>query len=83
MPIMIAELEIGHRKRRVVMEAPKNGFFYVLDARTGKLVNEPKPLVPINWASRIDMRTGRPVQLRAAKYWLAPGPLRVERLGSP
>ena len=73
MPIMIADLDIKNHKRRVVMEAPKNGFFYVLDASTGKLVNEPKPLVPINWASRIDMQTGRPVELQAAKYWLAPG----------
>jgi PQQ-dependent dehydrogenase (methanol/ethanol family) len=73
MPIVIADLSIGRARRRVIMEAPKNGFLYVLDARTGKLVNEPKPLIPINWASRIDMRTGRPVQLRAAKYWLSPG----------
>jgi quinohemoprotein ethanol dehydrogenase len=72
MPIMIADLTIAKKKRRVVMEAPKNGFFYVLDARTGKLVNEPKPLIPVTWASRIDMQTGRPVQLAAAKYWLAP-----------
>lgn len=73
MPIAIADLVIRHRKRRVVMEAPKNGFFYVLDARTGKLVNQPKPIVPINWASRIDMRTGQPVERKDAQYWLAPG----------
>lgn len=71
MPIVIADVVIGGKKRRVVMEAPKNGFLYVLDARTGRLVNEPKPLVPINWASRIDMRTGRPIELPQAKYWLA------------
>jgi quinohemoprotein ethanol dehydrogenase len=52
------------------MTAPKNGFFYVLDARTGKLVNEPKPIIPVNWASRIDMATGRPVPRDDAKYWL-------------
>jgi PQQ-dependent dehydrogenase (methanol/ethanol family) len=73
MPIVIASLITGEKKRRVVMEAPKNGFFYVLDAGTGKLINQPKPLIPVNWASRIDMQTGRPVELRAAKYWLAPG----------
>jgi PQQ-dependent dehydrogenase (methanol/ethanol family) len=72
MPMMIADLVIDNKKRRVVMTAPKNGFFYVFDASNGKLVNEPKPLVPINWASRIDMRTGRPVELPGAKYWLAP-----------
>lgn len=70
MPIVVADLQIGGVKRHVVMEAPKNGFFYVLDARTGKLVNEPKPIIPVNWASRIDMATGRPVLREDAKYWL-------------
>lgn len=73
MPIVIADMTIAGRKRRVVMEAPKNGFFYVLDAHTGKLLNRPQPLVPITWASGIDMKTGRPIELQAAKYWLAPG----------
>jgi PQQ-dependent dehydrogenase (methanol/ethanol family) len=71
MPIMIADLTIRNRMRRVVMQAPKNGFFYVLDAKTGKLINQPKNIVPVNWASHIDMKTGRPVQLADAKYWLA------------
>ena len=70
MHIMIADLPIGNQKRRVVMEAPKNGFFYVLDARTGELVNQPKTLVDVTWASGIDMKTGRPVQVDSAKYWL-------------
>ena len=70
MPIVLADLQIGGALRHVVMSAPKNGFFYVLDARTGKLVNEPKPIIPINWASRVDMATGRPVLREEAKYWL-------------
>ena len=69
-PIMIADLTIDHQPRHVVMQAPKNGFFYVLDAQTGVLINRPQPFVPINWASHIDMKTGRPVQLEAAQYWL-------------
>lgn len=73
MPIVIADVIIGGTNRRVIMEAPKNGFFYMLDARTGKLINQPKPLVPINWASGIDMQTGRPNELQGAKYWLVPG----------
>ena len=68
--IMIADLPIGHTTRHVILQAPKNGFFYVLDAKTGKLINQPKPYAPLNWASRIDMTTGRPVQLKAAQYWL-------------
>jgi PQQ-dependent dehydrogenase (methanol/ethanol family) len=70
MPVVLADLPIGGATRHVVMTAPKNGFFYVFDARTGKLVNEPKPIVPVNWASRIDMASGRPVPLDDAKYWL-------------
>jgi PQQ-dependent dehydrogenase (methanol/ethanol family) len=70
MPVVLADLPIGGATRHVVMTAPKNGFFYVLDARTGKLVNEPKPIVPVNWASRIDRATGRPVPRDDAKYWL-------------
>jgi quinohemoprotein ethanol dehydrogenase len=70
MPSVLADLSIGGKTRHIVMTAPKNGFFYVLDARTGKLVNEPKPIIPVNWASRIDMASGRPVPLDEAKYWL-------------
>jgi len=69
-PVTLADLSIGGQSRHVVMSSPKNGFFYVLDAHTGKLINEPKPIVPVNWASRIDMGTGRPVPLDNAKYWL-------------
>jgi PQQ-dependent dehydrogenase (methanol/ethanol family) len=68
-PLMIADLVVNKQKRHVVMQAPKNGFFYVLDAKTGALINQPKPIVPVNWASHIDMKTGRPVQLAAAQYW--------------
>jgi quinohemoprotein ethanol dehydrogenase len=68
-PIMIADLVIGGRQRHVIMQAPKNGFFYVLDAVTGKLLNEPKAFVPVNWASRVDMKTGRPVPLHEGEWW--------------
>ena len=69
MPMVLADLEIEGKSRRVLMEAPKNGFFYVLDATTGKLINEPRNFVPVNWATRIDMSTGRPVTNPAAQYW--------------
>ena len=59
-PLMTADLKIGGRVRHVIMQAPKDGFFYVLDAATGQLISA-KPYVPNSWASRIDMQTGRPV----------------------
>ncbi|MGE3599232.1 MAG: PQQ-dependent dehydrogenase, methanol/ethanol family [Dehalococcoidia bacterium] len=70
LPVVLADLSIDGAVHPVVMNSPKNGFFYVHDARTGKLLNEPKPIIPVNWASRIDMATGRPVVLDEAKYWL-------------
>src|SRR5258707_6725399 len=59
--ILMADLTINGEKRHVAMTAPKNGFFYVLDAKTGKLLSA-KPLVKTVWASAIDLQTGRAVE---------------------
>jgi quinohemoprotein ethanol dehydrogenase len=70
--IMIADLVIDGEKRHVAMTVPKNGFFYVLDAKTGKLLSA-KPLVKLAWASSYDLATGRPVETPASagggKQW--------------
>jgi quinohemoprotein ethanol dehydrogenase len=66
-PLMLANLRIGGRSRRVLMQASKNGFFYVLDARTGALISA-KNFVPVTWTSGIDPETGRPVTNPAARY---------------
>jgi quinohemoprotein ethanol dehydrogenase len=58
--IMMADLVINGEKRHVAMTAPKNGFFFVLDAKTGKLLSA-KPLVKVVWATSIDLQTGRAV----------------------
>ena len=66
--ITVTELSIGGKQRRVVMHAPKNGFFYVLDAQTGKFISG-KPFVDgINWASGLDPVTGKPNVNPEAKY---------------
>ena len=70
MPIVLADLTIAGTRRHVVMSAQKNGFFYVLDAVTGQLVNEPRPTIPVSWASGIDMKSGRPIVRNEARYWL-------------
>ena len=67
----LADLEIGGRTRQVIMQAPKNGFFYVLDRATGELLGA-DAIVPINWASHVDMATGRPVEKPAARYGTTP-----------
>ena len=63
----LATLMIDGAPRKVVMQAPKNGFFYVLDRDTGKLLSA-EPFVKVNWATKIDLATGRPVENPAARY---------------
>jgi quinohemoprotein ethanol dehydrogenase len=57
---ILADIEINGRKRKVIMQAPKNGFFYVLDRATGELLSAEK-YTRVNWASHVDLKTGRPV----------------------
>ena len=70
MDIELATLAIDGKPRDVILHAPKNGFFYVIDRASGKLVSAEK-FVKVNWASHIDLKTGRPVENPAARY---PGP---------
>jgi PQQ-dependent dehydrogenase (methanol/ethanol family) len=65
--IMLATLPIKGDQRKVILHAPKNGFFYVLDRKTGKLISAEK-FAPVNWADRIDLKTGRPVENPEARY---------------
>lgn len=74
--IMLADLELDGEQRRVVMQAPKNGFFYVIDAATGQLISA-ENYVPVNWATHIDLETGRPVENPAARYDLTGTPFIV------
>jgi len=66
-PLMTADLKIKGVRRHVLMQAPKTGFFYVWDAATGKLISAEK-FAPLNWATRIDLKTGRPVENPEARY---------------
>ncbi|HZZ36870.1 MAG TPA: PQQ-binding-like beta-propeller repeat protein, partial [Caulobacteraceae bacterium] len=59
--MVLADLKIGGRVRKVLMQAPKNGFFYVLDRANGRLLSAEK-YVRTNWAERVDLASGRPVQ---------------------
>jgi quinohemoprotein ethanol dehydrogenase len=64
-PLMLATLSIDGAQRRVVMQANKNGFFYVIDRENGKLISA-RPFAPVNWATGIDAN-GRPVENPAAR----------------
>jgi alcohol dehydrogenase (cytochrome c)/quinohemoprotein ethanol dehydrogenase len=65
--MILAELEIDGYERDVIMQAPKNGFFYVLDRENGELLSA-ENIMPVNWATHIDIETGRPVEAQGARY---------------
>ena len=65
--IIIADLTIDGAKRHVLMQAPKNGFFYVIDAATGQLISA-KNFTDVAWATGVDLKTGRPIETKEARY---------------
>jgi quinohemoprotein ethanol dehydrogenase len=65
--LILADLRINGANRRVIMQAPKNGVFYVLDRETGQFISA-KPYVSINWATGFDVWTGRPIENPEARY---------------
>ncbi len=67
MDMPLATLTIDGQPRKVIMQAPKNGFFYVIDRITGKLISA-KPFTKVSWASAIDLKTGRPVEDPNARF---------------
>lgn len=75
--MILADLELDGKQRSVLLQAPKNGFFYVLDRATGELLSAEK-YVPVTWATGIDMKTGRPVETGAdwndSPVTVRPGP---------
>ena len=77
-PLILAELTIDGSERQVIMQAPKNGFFYVLDRLTGELISA-EAFIALTWAKGVDMETGRPIETIQARYGaelteLIPGP---------
>jgi quinohemoprotein ethanol dehydrogenase len=65
--MILADLAIDGQARKVIMQAPKNGFFYVLDRATGELISA-GAFANMNWATGIDMKTGRPIETPNARY---------------
>jgi quinohemoprotein ethanol dehydrogenase len=68
--ITLADVTIGSQLRKVIFHAPKNGIFYVIDRTDGALISA-QPFTDINWATGVDMKTGRPLETALARY---PGP---------
>ncbi len=69
-PIMLADLQIGGRARKVLMQAPKNGFFYVLDRETGAFISG-AAFSNIAWSTGLDA-TGRPIESSGAYAGMRP-----------
>lgn len=80
-PLMLLDLEIAGEQRRTIVQAPKNGFFYVVDRVTGDFISAEAFTDDLTWATGVDPETGRPIEVPAARYgttgrpvWLSPGP---------
>ncbi len=68
---VLADLPMDGDLRHVIMQANKNGFFYVLDRKTGALLSA-KPYSLVTWAKSVDVKTGRPVPAEAGDYFTGP-----------
>jgi quinohemoprotein ethanol dehydrogenase len=69
--LMLADLTINGRPRKVIMQANKNAFFYVIDRITGQFISA-QPFSKVTWAKGIDQRTGRPIVNPEAYYGTEP-----------
>ncbi len=67
MDIVLADLKIDGKPVKALMHAPKNGFFYVIDRANGKLLSAEK-IGKVDWAESIDLKTGRPIERKGARY---------------
>jgi quinohemoprotein ethanol dehydrogenase len=65
--LILADLKIGDAVRQVIMQAPKNGFFYVLDRKTGELLSA-DAYAKMTWANGVDLKTGRPNQTEEGQW---------------
>ncbi len=77
--IALADMEVDGVQRKVLLQAPKNGFFYVIDRSDGTLLRA-NPYATVTWATHVDLETGRPVENPELNYeseekWILPGPL--------
>jgi quinohemoprotein ethanol dehydrogenase len=79
MDIELATIRIDGKPRKVILHAPKNGFFYVIDRTNGKLISADRFADHVTWATNIDLKSGRPVETANARYstpqLLWPGPM--------
>ncbi len=80
-PLMLLDLVIDGRERKTIVQAPKNGFFYVVDRENGAFISAEQFADDVTWATGVDQETGRPIEAPGARYgmtgrplYLSPGP---------
>jgi alcohol dehydrogenase (cytochrome c) len=64
--MILGQLDVDGSKRKVLMQLNRNGFLYVIDRTSGQLISA-KPFERVNWASGVDMKTGRPIETDVAR----------------
>jgi alcohol dehydrogenase (cytochrome c) len=64
--LILADIPVDGQMRKVVMQLNRNGFLYVIDRSNGKLLSA-KPFGKVNWATHVDMTTGRPVESEVSR----------------
>jgi alcohol dehydrogenase (cytochrome c) len=69
---MLVDMPIKGKKVKALVQANRNGFFYVLDRTNGKLIAA-NPYVKVNWADKVDLKTGRPIESAITKSIRAGG----------
>ena len=79
MDIVSMDFKVRDRTVKALMHAPKNGFFYILNRQNGRLLSA-KPYAKVTWATEVDMKTGKPVEVAGSRYedgeiLMYPGPL--------
>ncbi|MBK8959736.1 MAG: PQQ-dependent dehydrogenase, methanol/ethanol family [Proteobacteria bacterium] len=67
MDIVLADIKYGGQPIKALLHAPKNGFFYIINRANGELLSAEK-FGKVTWAEKVDLKTGRPVEVKGARY---------------
>lgn len=70
-PLVTADVTINGEKKHVIIQPSKNGLIYVIEAATGKLISG-DPFTEVTWATGVDLKTGRPIEVPGARYETEP-----------
>ena len=81
-PLVTTDLTIDGKKKHVIIQPSKNGLIYVIEAATGKLISG-DPFTGVTWATGVDLKTGRPIEVPGARYETEPFNIATRRTRRP